>query len=484
MNLPKASRHYPTPPERLMAMRLLTPGQALFWGLATAVLAGLFIADWRATLLYVNAILIAFYLFVTLYKMVVIVASVRRGATVSVTREDLAALSEEDLPTYTILVPLYREAEVFERLIQGLSQLDYPHDKLQILLLLEEGDEETIAACKRLRPQAPFQSLVVREAYPQTKPKACDVALEHATGEYLVIYDAEDQPEPDQLRKAVAAFAKCPPEVVCLQAKLNFYNPGQNILTKWFTAEYSMWYDLYLPGLGYFDAPIPLGGTSNHFRRETLMELGGWDPFNVAEDCDLGIRLYRRGFRTRMLDSTTWEEACSSPRFWVKQRSRWIKGYMQTFFVHTRDPLRTLRRLGPIKAMHFFLLTGGAILTYLINPFYWLLTAAWVLFRTEAVGRFFPAPVFIMGFLCLFLGNFVLVYANMLGCCRRGMHHLVKYVLAIAPYWLGMSVAAWKAAFQLVFRPHYWEKTQHGLGQDGATQEAIAQARSSLGDEK
>ena len=483
MKSPGMKFDYPTPPERLMAVRLMTSGQRWFWIAVVAILAVCLALDWRATLLWLNGTAVAFYLAVTFYKMVVIVASVRRGAMVDVTAEEAAALRDEDLPTYTILVPLYRESEVLERLIEGLSNLDYPKKKLQILLLLEAGDEETIAAVKHLKPPAPFEAIVVRNTYPQTKPKACDVALKHATGEYLVIFDAEDRPEPDQLRKAVAGFAKVGHEVVCLQAKLNFYNPNHNLLTKWFTTEYSMWYDLYLPGLGYFDAPIPLGGTSNHFRRETLVDLGGWDPFNVAEDCDLGIRLYRRGYRTRMLNATTWEEACSSPRFWIRQRSRWIKGYMQTFFVHTRDPLRTLRRLGPIKAMHFLVLTGGAILTYLVNPLYWLLTLAWIIFRTEAVGAFFPVPVFVMGFLCLFVGNLVLVYANMLGCCRRGYYHLVKYVLIIPPYWLGMSLAAWKAAWQLIVKPHYWEKTQHGLAGHAATREAVAAARHELGED-
>jgi cellulose synthase/poly-beta-1,6-N-acetylglucosamine synthase-like glycosyltransferase len=194
-----------------------------------------------------------------------------------------------------------------------------------------------------------------------------------------------------------------------------------------------------------------------------LRELGGWDPYNVAEDCDLGIRLYRRGRRTRMLDSTTWEEACAPVGGWIRQRSRWIKGYIQTFFVHTRQPLRTLGELGPVRVLHFLLLTGGMFFIYLINPLYWALTAVWVVWRSEAVGAFFPAPVFIMGFLCLFAGNFAFIYTGMLGCLRRRYYRLVKYAMLVPPYWALMSVAAWKAAWQLIVRPHYWEKTAHGL---------------------
>jgi len=361
---------------------------------------------------------------------------------------------------------------VFDRLLEGLARLDYPKDKLQILLLLEETDTATIEACRRADPQPPFEVIVVHDSYPRTKPKACDVGLARANGNALVIYDAEDRPEPDQLKKAVVAFRKAPPDVVCLQAKLNFYNKGHNLLTKWFTAEYSTWFDLYLPGLGHYDAPIPLGGTSNHFNLKTLLEMGGWDPYNVAEDCDLGVRIYRKGYRTAMLDSTTWEEACSSLRYWIRQRSRWIKGYVQTFLVHTRSPIAVCRSLGLRRFAHFLILTGGMFFTYLINPFYWLLTLVWFLFRPDptetgqiagAIGAYFPGPVFVMAFLCLFAGNFAFIYSSMLGCCRRGYYDLVKYALIVPPYWLLMSIAAWKALFQLIWRPHYWEKTKHGL---------------------
>jgi cellulose synthase/poly-beta-1,6-N-acetylglucosamine synthase-like glycosyltransferase len=451
------------PPPEEQALRLLGPRQrALYLSLAVLVIVAL-VVDWHTSLIWLNGIVAAFYILVTLYKLVVILTSVRRASLVTVTPEEIAALDEATLPTYTILVPLFHEAAVVPKLVESLGALDYPKDKLEILLLLEEDDAETLAALQALKPGKPFRGLRVHNTYPRTKPKACNVGLSHATGEFLVIYDAEDRPEPDQLKKAAAGFRRFGPEVVCLQAKLNFYNQGRNLLSRWFTTEYSMWYDLYLPGLSHFHAPIPLGGTSNHFRRSALMHLGGWDPYNVAEDCDLGIRLYKRGLRTQILDSTTWEEACSHAGFWVRQRSRWIKGYMQTFFVHTRRPLLTLTALGPAGFLHFLVLTGGMFFSYLINPLYWLLTLAWIVFRTRVVGEYFPAPVFIMGFFCLFLGNFALVYGNMLGCCRRGYYSLVKYVLAIPPYWMMISVAAWKACWQLFFNPHYWEKTKHGL---------------------
>jgi hypothetical protein len=186
-----------------------------------------------------------------------------------------------------------------------------------------------------------------------------------------VIYDAEDRPEPDQLLKAVAAFQKVSPQVVCLQAKLNYYNPRQNLLTRWFMIEYATWFGLFLPGLHAFRAPIPLGGTSNHFRTDVLRQIGGWDPFNVTEDCDLGIRIHKLGDRTQVLDTTTWEEANSKVGNWVRQRSRWVKGYLQTHFTHMRHPLGTLWRLRPWGMFHFLNAVGGLSLMLLLNPIFW-----------------------------------------------------------------------------------------------------------------
>ncbi len=451
------------PPPAGQARAVLNRFQRFTWyGLILCVIVG-FILSWQAMLIWINGIVACFYLIVTLYKIMLFFMSSRSGGFIQVTPEEVEALKDEDLPSYTILVPLYKEGGVLPQLVTSLSRIDYPDDKLEILFLLEEDDDETIQAYERMNPPAPFEGLIVKDSYPHTKPKACDVGLARATGERLVIYDAEDRPEPDQLKKAVIGFTKVGQEVACLQARLNFYNRNYNLLARWFTTEYSLWYDLLLPGLSAMDAPIPLGGTSNHFLVDKLREVGGWDPYNVAEDCDLGIRLYRQGYRTHVLNSTTWEEACSQTGYWIRQRSRWIKGYMQSFLVHTRQPVKTMSQLGIGGTLHFILLTLGMFMANLVNPFYWFLTVLWILFRTESVGEYFPATVFILAFFCLFVGNYALIYANMLGCCKRGYYHLVKYALIIPPYWALLSVAAWKAAWQLIVKPHYWEKTQHGL---------------------
>jgi glycosyltransferase XagB len=334
-----------------------------------------------------------------------------------------------------------------------------------VLLLLEEDDVETLAAVHAMVLPESFQVVVVPDSLPKTKPKACNYGLMLASGEYCVIFDTEDVPEPDQLKVAARTFRDSPRQIACLQAPLNFYNPRQNVLTRLFTAEYSMWFDLMLVGLQRLKGPIPLGGTSNHFRTDVLRGLGGWDPYNVTEDCDLGIRLYRQGFGTGMLDSTTYEEANANLNNWLRQRSRWIKGYMQTFLVHTRGAWRRGNKPDP-HFLTFVLVVGGKVVASFLNPLMWALTILYFAARS-AVGppieSVYPAPVFYGAVLTLLLGNGLVIYTFLLGSAHRGNWDLVKYGLLAPLYWLAMSVAAVKALWQLVRRPHYWEKTVHGL---------------------
>ncbi|MBN1673567.1 MAG: glycosyltransferase [Kiritimatiellae bacterium] len=413
-----------------------------------------------------------FYLFSTLYKFLLIHVSVVADSQIQIDAAELARLDERTLPVYSVLVPLYNEPESVAALVDALRRMDYPAEKRDVQLLLEEDDAATRSAVERLDLPPGFRVTLVPESQPRTKPKACNIGLDQARGEFLVIYDAEDRPEPDQLKKAVAAFARTEPNVICLQCKLNFYNPRQNLLTRWFTGEYSAWFDLSLPGLSALRAVIPLGGTSNHFRTDKLRELRGWDAFNVTEDCDLGVRIHRAGYGTRMLDTTTWEEACSSLPFWIRQRSRWLKGYMQTYLVHTRQPLRLLKELGVVNFLHFNLLIGGIVVCFLLNPLYWFLALLWFLFRLEVLVALFPGLVFAMGALCLFVGNFAFVYAGALGCYRRSYFDLVKYALLAPPYWVLMSYSGWRALWKLVREPFYWEKTRHGLADTGGSAQA------------
>jgi len=411
----------------------------------------------------VNGIFTTFYLIVSVYKFHLIHVSLSTDKEMKFTDQEVAELRDDELPVYTILVPLYMEKESLARLVDGLKGLAYPQEKLDVLLLLEEDDKETIQVARAMDMPDFIRIIVTPDAQPKTKPKACNLGLSLARGEYLVIYDAEDRPEPDQLKKAILGFRQAPAKTACLQAKLNYYNQRQNLLTKWFTTEYSMWFDLFLPGLDHLDAPIPLGGTSNHFDVARLKELRGWDPFNVTEDADLGMRLAKRGMGTKTIDSTTWEEACSVPGYWVRQRSRWIKGYVQTWLVHMRWPWALMRELGFGRWLSFQLMVGGTPLSLLINPVYWLLTVIWFVLRFEPLSQLFPYPIILGALLCLFVGNFVFIFACMLAAYRRGYFDLVKYGLIAPIYWFMMSIGAWKGFLQLIYNPSYWEKTKHGF---------------------
>jgi cellulose synthase/poly-beta-1,6-N-acetylglucosamine synthase-like glycosyltransferase len=372
-----------------------------------------------------------------------------------------------DLPVYTILCPLYREANTVGQFLQGMAKLDYPFDKLDIRLLLEEDDLETQAAARAARERlgncTEVQLIIVPNAPPKTKPKACNYGLQGARGEYVVIFDAEDIPEPDQLKKALAAFRRLPNDTGCVQAKLNYFNPTQNLLTRFFTAEYSMWFDLFLPGLFAVGSPIPLGGTSNHFKKEHLLALGGWDPFNVTEDADLGIRLARGGCRTAIIDSTTWEEANSRIGNWIRQRSRWIKGYMQVWLVGMRRPVSLLRALGPWRFFCFHAVVGGTPFLLLLNPVYWGLALVWAITAWGVVPQLFPQPVLAVSLMTGLLGNLMLIYLAIYGLLKREHYSFVSLMFLSPLYWVLQSIAAWKALYQLLAKPHYWEKTAHSL---------------------
>jgi cellulose synthase/poly-beta-1,6-N-acetylglucosamine synthase-like glycosyltransferase len=358
------------------------------------------------------------------------------------------------LPVYTILVPLYREANVLPKLAAALTALDYPMELLDIKIVVEEDDDETFVAAKHLA--APFEVVRVPQGFPRTKPRACNYALNFARGAFTVIYDAEDEPEPDQLRKAVAAFAARPADVACLQAKLNFFNAQECWLARLFAIEYALWFDVMLPGLQRMGVPMPLGGTSNHFRTAALRQLGGWDAWNVTEDADLGIRIAQLGGRVEMLDSTTFEEAPTRFGVWKRQRSRWMKGYMQTWLVHTRRPLALIERAGVGGFVAFHLFIGGAVLAALATPLLWLVFAMSIVLTRHQMA----AAVSLSS---LVTGNVLLTALAMAGPVRRGWHDLSPYGLSMMFYWTLIAVAAWRGLKELVLRPWHWDKTEHGL---------------------
>jgi glycosyltransferase XagB len=379
------------------------------------------------------------------------------------------SIRDAQLPVYTIICALYREAAVVDKLVAAIRALDYPPEKLDIKFVLEADDKETQRALARLRLGLPFEIIIAPNIGPRTKPKALNVALLFARGIFTVVYDAEDAPDPDQLRRALALFGDSDKRLACVQASLTIDNAGDNLLTRMFTANYAGQFDAFLPGLAAISLPFPLGGSSNHFRTAVLRKVGGWDPYNVTEDADLGIRLYRLGYRSAALASTTYEEAPARFAAWLKQRTRWYKGWMQTWLVHMRRPHRLSRELGAGGAIGFQILLAANVLAALIHPLF-MTGLGYTLFAlpTEWANAVLDnaIPIFVAGLLSGYTSTILL---DIIGLWRRG---LVKqaWVLLLTPlYWLLLSLAAWRALFQLLIDPQRWEKTEHGLARTSRT---------------
>ena len=374
-------------------------------------------------------------------------------------------LNDDALPVYTIIAALYHEAASVDGLLAAIERLDYPPEKLDVIVAVEADDRETRAAIAARKGRLAVAVIPVPNAGPRTKPKALNVALPFARGTFTVIYDAEDRPEPDQLRRALQAFRAGGDDLACVQARLCIDNTADSWLARLFTAEYAGQFDVFLPGLAALRLPLPLGGSSNHFYTATLREVGGWDPYNVTEDADLGMRLARFGYRSGMIDSTTYEEAPAHFGPWLRQRTRWFKGWIQTWLVHMRQPRRLLRDLGLPGFLTFQLIVGGNVLAALVHPLF----MAGLIYSVASGAPMWRGDSAAVAVLAALYGTTVVIgyltsaFLGWLGLARRGLLS-TAWVLFLTPaHWLLLSLAAWRALYQLVVAPYAWEKTEHGL---------------------
>lgn len=370
------------------------------------------------------------------------------------------------LPVISVLVPLHAEPDIAPRLVARLGALDYPRDRLDVLLVVEAGDRITRAALADCRLPGWMRVVLVPPGHPQTKPRALNYALGFARGDLVGVYDAEDAPARDQLRAVAAAFARGGADLACVQGVLDYYNPGTNWMARCFTIEYAAWFRLVLPGFARLGLVVPLGGTTLFFRRDVLDALGGWDAHNVTEDADLGVRLARHGWRTELIPSVTLEEANCRIVPWVRQRSRWLKGYAMTWAVHMRSPGRLWRQVGAWRFFGLQVLFLGTLVQFLFAPIFWSL---WLLAMgldwTPAQMLPDGAGMVILGIL---LGAEVVATGINLAALGDPRHRgLRPWVLTLSFYFPLATVAAWKAAWEMVRRPYFWDKTAHGLD-DGA----------------
>ncbi|WP_415920064.1 glycosyltransferase family 2 protein [Tateyamaria sp. SN6-1] len=366
------------------------------------------------------------------------------------------------LPRITMLVPLFREENIADALLTRLKRLTYPKALLEVVLVLEAKDNVTRATIARTAlPEWVRVIEVPDDGTITTKPRALNYALDFCNGQIVGIWDAEDAPEPDQLEKAVAKFAEADPDTVCLQGILDYYNSRQNWLARCFTIEYAAWWRLVLPGVARLGLVLPLGGTTLFFRRDALEELGAWDAHNVTEDADLGLRLARAGYKTELISTVTMEEANCHPWAWIKQRSRWIKGFLITYCVHMRNPVALLSDLGFLRFMGVQAMFMGTVIQFATLPLIWS-------FWLPAFGL--PHPVLTMlgpwvmwPLACLFIfSEAVSLAISGLAVSGRQHRHLLPWILTLPLYFPLAALASYKALYELVADPFYWDKTQHG----------------------
>jgi cellulose synthase/poly-beta-1,6-N-acetylglucosamine synthase-like glycosyltransferase len=429
------------------------------------VVVGMFAAPIR-TLSVLFGITVLLYLIALWYRAQLMFRRGDQRPGTWITDDEARVIPDEDLPVYTVLIPAFHEPESVGPCLAAIGQLEYPIEKLDIKLLLEDDDYDTIAAA-RAAAQAHVELVLVPAAEPRTKPKALNYGLQMAQGSYVTIFDIEDVPDRLQLRRAVTAFDRLPPDTACLQATLAFYNSRQNQITRWFTLDYALWFSWFLPALVERGAVVPLGGTSNHFRTEMLVEAGAWDAYNVTEDADLGIRLRRLGYGVELLGSTTLEEANTDLVNWLKQRSRWYKGYLQTWMVHLRHPRTLVSELGWKNFVAFNFFVGGTPVLALTNVVTWALTFAWIAAKPGWIPMLFPGPIYYAALVSFGVGNFLCVYMGMICARETKSPDLMLSALLMPLYWAMMSFAALKAAVQLVVAPSFWEKTVHGMAAHG-----------------
>jgi cellulose synthase/poly-beta-1,6-N-acetylglucosamine synthase-like glycosyltransferase len=378
------------------------------------------------------------------------------------TDADTLPIDPQELPIFTILIPLYKEKAIASQLLDRIKLIDYPRDKLDICLVMEIDDETTRKALRQTTLPTWLRPILVPKGTLKTKPRAMNYALDFARGSLVGVYDAEDAPAPDQLRKAARHFANRGDKVACLQGVLDYYNAPANWVTRCFTLEYAGWFRVVLPGLERLGLVVPLGGTTLFFRRNVLERIGAWDAHNVTEDADLGVRLARHGYRTELIATTTQEEANGRFWPWIKQRSRWLKGYAITYGVHMRDPGLLYRELGARRFWGFQILFGGTLSQFVLAPVLW---SFWVM----PFGIAHPMATYLQGWVLIsVVGLFIIseltnMFVFALGVTKAKKMWLIRWIPTMHFYFPMAAVAAYKGFYELTCKPFYWDKTAHGI---------------------
>ena len=430
---------------------------------ATVLLIGTLIAPTLALGLLTGWALLT--LFATLILKVLAAGATLRPQSLKGKEPPYKHINTRDLPRMSVLVALYKETNITAHLIARLQRLNYPRERLEVLLVTESDDLTTQATLDATHLPFWMRNVTVPPGRTKTKPRALNYALDHCTGDIIGVYDAEDAPEPDQLLTVAARFEQVGDDVACLQGRLDYYNPRANWIARCFALEYAAWFRVLLPGLAQLRLPVPLGGTTLFFRREPLCELGAWDAHNVTEDADLGLRLTRRGYRTELVDTTTYEEANCRAWPWVRQRSRWLKGYAITYAVHMRNPRALWRDLGPWGFLGVQVLFAGTLSQFLLAPVllsFWLAIFGLPHAVADAMGSGAMAALAVA-----FLGaEFISWGVTALGISRSRHKGLWPWIPALMIYFPMGAIAVLKGLYELFGKPFFWDKTSHGISHE------------------
>lgn len=431
---------------------------------------------WSLGVFAISAVLFPKMLFLALFAWafvtLVAMSALKTAALLTSAKAARKLDAPSEFPVISVMVPLFQEAGIVDRLISRLSGLEYPADRLEICLVTEGDDTETRRILARRNLPDWMRVVTVPPGQLRTKPKALNYALDFCSGEIIGIWDAEDHPERSQLQRVAEEFASCDQKTVCLQGALDYYNPTQNWLTRCFTIEYGAWWRVILPGLARMGFILPLGGTTLFFRRTALEALGRWDAHNVTEDADLGIRLARHGFQTKLIPTTTREEATSRMWPWVRQRSRWIKGFMMTWTTHMRFPGLLVQQVGVWRFIGLQLLFFGSLSQVLLAPVLWSLWAI-PFGLSHPVTEVLPFNWVVALAGVMLTSEMITLGTGIIGAKRAGQSGLWPWGPSLHVYYPLATVAAYKALWELVSKPFYWDKTHHGLFSDATDQTSV-----------
>jgi len=402
---------------------------------------------------------------------------------INVTAEQIGELKNENLPTVTILAPHYRETVAFPGQLESITKLDWPKEKLQVILLVREEDMEMLSMISSIQLPSFYQLVTFGEHYPKNKPRALMFGLEKARGEITVIMDSESRPEPDQIKKIHMAFLqKAGTNVAAIQAKTLVSNDDENWLTKHHASEYNFHHKVVVQTLAKHRLLPLFPGNSVYIKTNVLRQSGGLDVFNSTEDCEFGVRFTMDDYEIASVNSATWEEAPSEIAPWIRQRTRWFKGFDQTWLKYMRNPLKTYQRLGFKNFLAFHVLIGSTPLIPFLNPIFWALTVVYLISEPDFIEQMYPETLFYLGLLSMVSGNFLMILLTYAGCIKGKSDGHVRTVLCtIWLYWILQAIAAWREKYQLITRPHMWELTPKVIRTETEDLATEVQERTSLG---